>query len=137
MRQLAAQGFEGLNPDECMEVVDFIAEFSATRELSPAALGAACGRSSTRREAGVDWRQLVASQLHEIGRTAVPKVSDSRTYDLECLRQVVEDYPENVADQEAAFRALTTAQQGDVLPVEEELGQGCRRDRHGTGGDGS
>ena len=34
MRQLAAQGFEGLSPDECQEVVDFIAEFSATRELS-------------------------------------------------------------------------------------------------------
>ena len=34
MRQLAAQGYEGLAPDECMEVVDFIAEFSATRELS-------------------------------------------------------------------------------------------------------
>ena len=30
MRQLAAQGYEGLDPDECMEVVDFIAEFSAT-----------------------------------------------------------------------------------------------------------
>ena len=40
------------------------------------------------REEGVDWRQLVASQLHEIGRTAAPRVSDSRSYDMECLRQV-------------------------------------------------
>jgi hypothetical protein len=59
------------------------------------------------REAGVDWRELVASQLHEIGRTAVPKLPDTRTYDLECLKQVVADYPDSVAEQDAAFRALT------------------------------
>ena len=35
MRQLAVQGFgEELTADECREVVDFIAEFSATRELN-------------------------------------------------------------------------------------------------------
>ena len=59
------------------------------------------------RSAGADWRQLVASQLHEIGRTAVPRVSDGRNYDWECFRQVVEDYPDSVADQEAAFRTMT------------------------------
>ena len=43
-RDDAAAGGAGvrgqLTPDECQEVVDFIAEFSATRELSPAAAGA-------------------------------------------------------------------------------------------------
>ena len=35
MRRLAAQRFEGkLTADECQEVVDFVSEFSATRELS-------------------------------------------------------------------------------------------------------
>jgi hypothetical protein len=107
MRLLAAQGFEGLTPDECQEVVDFIAEFSATRELSLRLLEPSFKKLVYAREAGVDWRQLVASQLHEIGRTAAPKLSDSRVYDIGCLRQVVADYPDSVADQEMAFRTLT------------------------------
>ena len=107
MRLLAVQGFEGLTPDECMEIVDFIGGFSATRELSLRLLEPSFRKVVYARQEGVDWRQLVASQLHEIGRTAAPQVSDSRSYDLECLRQVVADYPDNVADQEAAFRTLT------------------------------
>jgi hypothetical protein len=107
MRQLAAQGFEELTPDDCMEVVDFIGEFSATRELSLRLLEPSFRKVIYARTAGVDWRELVASQLHEIGRTAAPKLGESRTYDLECLRQALQDYPEDVAEQEAAFRTLT------------------------------
>jgi hypothetical protein len=121
LRQLAAQGFEELNPDECMEVVDFIGEFSATRELSLRLLEPSLRKVLYARGAGVDWRQLVASQLHEIGRTAVPKVPDSRTYDLECLRQVVEDYPDNVADQETAFRALTRRSRATFFRLKKRL----------------
>jgi hypothetical protein len=106
MRQLAAQGFEGLTPAECMEVVDFIAEFSATRELSLRLLEPSFRKVLYAREAGVDWRQLVASQLHEIGRTAAPNIPDSRAYDMDCLRQVINEY-EDVAEQEAAWRTLT------------------------------
>jgi len=107
MRKLAAQGFESqLTPDECQEVVGFISEFSATRELSLRLLEPSFRKVIYAREAGVDWRQLVASQLHEIGRTAIPRASDSRSYDMDCLRQVVQDY-DDVADQEAAWRELT------------------------------
>ena len=120
LRQLAAQGFEGLNPDECQEVVDFIAEFSATRELSLRLLEPSLRKVLYAREAGVDWRQLVASQLHEIGRTAAPQASDSRSYDLECLRQVVQDYG-NVADQEAAFRALTRRSRATFFRLKKAL----------------
>ena len=123
MRQLAAQGFEqSLTPDECQEVVDYIAGFSATRELSLRLLEPSFRKVVYARTAGVDWRELVASQLHEIGRTAVPKVSDSRTYDLECLRQVVEDYPDNVADQETAFRALTRRSRATFFRLKKALG---------------
>lgn len=59
------------------------------------------------REAGVEWRELVASQLHEIGRTAIVKVSHARDYDLECLRQVLDDYPDDVGSQESAWCELT------------------------------
>jgi len=79
------------------------------------------------RNAGVDWQQLVASQLHEIGRTAVPKVSAARDYDLECLRQVVEDYG-NVADQEAAFRTLTRRSRATFFRLKKMLGDGKATD---------
>jgi hypothetical protein len=123
MRQLAAQGFEGLTPEDCSEVVDFIAEFSATRELSLRLLEPSLRKVIYAREAGVDWRQLVASQLHEIGRTAVPRVSDSRTYDMECLRQVLQDYPEDVSEQESAFRALTRRSRATFYRMKKMLGK--------------
>jgi hypothetical protein len=125
MQDLAVEGFEGeLAPDECMEVVDYISGFSATRELSLRLLEPSFRKVVYARTAGVDWRELVASQLHEIGRTALPKASDSRTYDLECLRQVVADYPDNVADQETAFRALTRRSRATFFRLKKALGLG-------------
>jgi hypothetical protein len=123
MRLLAAQGFEGLlTPQQCMEVVDFIAGFSATRELSLRLLEPSFRKVLYAREAGVDWQQLVASQLHEIGRTAAPTVSDSRAYDMECLRQAVEDHPDSVAEQEAAFRAMTRRSRATFFRLKKALG---------------
>ncbi len=123
MRLLAAQGFEGkLTPDECMEVVDFVAEFSATRELSLRLLEPSFRKVIYAREEGVDWRQLVASQLHEIGKTAAPQVSDSRSYDMECLKQVLEDHPDSIADQETAFRDLTRRSRATFFRLKRSLG---------------
>jgi hypothetical protein len=122
LRHLAAQGFEGLEPDECQEVVDFIAEFSATRELSLRLLEPSLRKVIYAREAGVDWRQLVASQLHEIGKTAAPRLSDSRNYDLECLRQVVADYPGSVAEQETTWCMLTRRSRATFYRLKKALG---------------
>ena len=122
MRQLAAQGFEGLTPAECQEVVDFVAEFSATRELSLRLLEPSFRKVIYAREAEVDWRQLVASQLHEIGRTAAPKVSDSRSYDMECLKQVLEDHPDSIANQENAWRMLTRRSRATFFRLKKSLG---------------
>ena len=124
LRQLAARGFDGLAPDECQEVVDFIAEFSASRELSLRLLEPSLRKVLYAREVGVDWRQLVASQLHEIGKTAAPKVSDSRAYDLDCLKQVVEDYPDSVAEQEAAWCMLTRRSRATFFRLKKSLGEG-------------
>ena len=124
LRQLAARGFDGqLTSDECQEVVDFIAEFSASRELSLRLLEPSFRKVIYAREAGVDWRQLVASQLHEIGKTAAPKVSDSRAYDLDCLKQVVEDYPDSVAEQEAAWCMLTHRSRATFFRLKKSLGE--------------
>ena len=124
MRRLAAQGFEGkLTADECMEVVNFVAEFSATRELSLRLLEPSYRKVLYAREEGVDWRQLVASQLHEIGRTAVPKVSDSRSYDVECLKQVLEDHPDSIAEQETAWCLLTRRSRATFFRLKRMLGK--------------
>ncbi len=123
MRRLAAQGFEGkLTADECQEVVDFVAEFSATRELSLRLLEPSLRKVLYAREEGVDWRQLVASQLHEIGKTAAPKVSDSRSYDMECLEQILDDNPDSIADQEAAWRMLTRRSRATFFRLKRSLG---------------
>ena len=125
LRQLAARGFEGqLTADECQEVVDFIAEFSASRELSLRLLEPSFRKVIYAREAGVDWRQLVASQLHEIGKTAAPRVSDSRAFDLDCLKQVLTDYPDSVAEQEAAWCMLTHRSRATFFRLKKTLGEG-------------
>jgi hypothetical protein len=124
MKQLAAQGFEGkLTADECMEVVDFIGEFSATRELSLRLLEPSLRKVLYARDEGVDWRQLVASQLHEIGKTAAPQVSDSRSYDLECLKQVLDDHPDSIAEQETAWRMLTRRSRATFFRLKRSLGK--------------
>ena len=124
MRRLAAQGFEGkLTAEECMEVVDFVSEFSATRELSLRLLEPSLRKVLYARDEGVDWRQLVASQLHEIGKTAVPKVSDSRCYDLECLKQVLDDHPDSIAEQETAWRMLTRRSRATFFRLKRSLGK--------------
>jgi hypothetical protein len=123
MRYVSKKGFEDqLTPDECQEVVSFISEFSATRELSLRLLEPSFRKVIYARQAGIDWRQLVASQLHEIGRTAAPRVSDSRTYELDCLRQVMQDY-DDVADQEAAFHALTRRSRATFFRLKKILGK--------------
>ena len=79
MRQLAAQGFEGkLTADECQEVVDFVAEFSATRELSLRLLEPSFGKSFTHGKQGWTGGSLSpASSTRSVG-LPLPKVSDSR-----------------------------------------------------------
>ena len=79
MRQLATQGFEGkLTADECQEVVDFVSEFSATRELSVASPGAEPAESPLRagRKAWTGGSLSPASSTRSAGpplrRSAMP-----------------------------------------------------------------
>ena len=110
MHQLAENGFESLTPAECMEVVHFIAEFSATRELSLRLLEPSYRKVMYAKDAHVDWKELVASQLHQIGQATAPApmtMMNARTYDVDCLKQVLVDYPDDVAEQVRIWRILT------------------------------
>ena len=110
MHELAENGFENLTADECLEVVHFIAEFSATRELSLRLLEPLYRKFLYAKDAKIDWKEMVASQLHEIGQTAAPApmtLMNARTYDIDCLKQVLLDYPDDVAEQVRIWRLLT------------------------------
>ena len=67
MRRLAAQGFDGLTSDECMAVVDFVAGFAATRELSLRILEPSYRKVLYAKDAAVDWKELVEEVPQEHG----------------------------------------------------------------------
>jgi hypothetical protein len=124
MRRLAVEGFgDRLTAEECLEIVDFIAEFAATRELSLRLLEPSYRKVVYAREAGVDWRQLVASQLHEIGQNAIPEALPAKTYDLECLKQVVKDFPNDVNEQEKVWRMLTKKSRASFFRLKKLLAE--------------
>lgn len=123
MRQLAKQGCEGLTVDECVGVVDFIAEFSATRQLSLRLLEPSCKKVLYAKTVGVDWKELVATQLQEIGQPADPKPFTARTYDMDCLKQVMQDFPEDVAEQEKVWRMLTKRSRATFFRLKKSLVQ--------------
>lgn len=122
LREIAAQGFGELTPDECSAVVDFIADSATTRELSLRLLEPSFRKVIYARQVGTDWKELVASQLREIGRTAMPRATGARNYETDCLRQVVADYPDSVAEQEAAWRTLTRRSRATFYRLKRCLG---------------
>ena len=135
MRRLAAKGFDGLTPDECMAVVDFIAEFSATRELSLRLLEPSLRKVIYAKDANIDWKELVASQLHEIGQTAAPTpmlMMNARTYDIECMKQVLLDFPNNVAEQEKVWRMLTKRSRATFFRLKKALAEQAANDAQAT-----
>jgi len=108
MRELARRGYEDkLSPDECDEVVSFIEEFSATRMISLRLLEPSYRKKIYARDNGVDWRDLVRSQLEEIGKDDADKSLDTRANAAACIRQVIESHPNSVADQIEMFRNMT------------------------------
>ena len=127
MKRLAAKGFHGLTPEKCMEVVDFISEFAATRELSLRLLEPSYRKVLYAKDAGVDWKELVASQLHEIGQTVAPNptmlMMNARTYDWECLKQVLHDFPGNATEQEKVWRMLTKRSRATFFRLKKALAE--------------
>ena len=101
-------------------------EFSATRELSLRLLEPSYRKVIYAKDANVDWKELVASQLHEIGQTAAPPptlMMNARTYDMECLKQVLQDFPNNVAEQEKVWRMLTKRSRATFFRLKKALAE--------------
>lgn len=108
MRSLAAHGFNGITADECETVIDFVAEHSEDRQLSLRLLGPSLRKVKYAREAGIDWRPLVRSQLQTLGRKVeATKRLDNRGKDVRALEDAIRRHPESVAEQQAVWCRAT------------------------------
>ena len=107
MQHLAKQGFDGLSPEECSEVVEFIAQHGSTRELSLRLLEPSYKKVIYAQQVGIEWQDLVKSQLDQIGADTTDH-QGSKEDDLDCLRQAVRDH-QSVKDQIESWCKLTVS----------------------------
>jgi hypothetical protein len=108
MRELAGKGFGTLTPQQCHDVVDFIGKAGGTRQLSMRMYEPSLRKVEYARATGVDWRDLVRSQLDQLGqRDGVPKPIDSKGHDMKCMALAVEKFPASVKQQEDFWREAT------------------------------
>jgi hypothetical protein len=108
MRSVAANGFHHLSIQDCTEVIDFIAANADDRQLSLRLLTPSLRKLLYARSEGIDWRPMVKSQLHSLGRkNEATKRLDNRTKDLQTLRVVLRKHPESVKDQQEQWCRAT------------------------------
>jgi hypothetical protein len=108
MRRLSSKGFHGITAAQCSEVIQFISDHSSDRQLSLRLLGPSLRKVNYAREAGIDWRSLVLSQLQSLGRKGdATKMLDSRSKDFRILEQVLRRFPDSVGDQQSEWSRIT------------------------------
>ena len=108
MRSVAANGFHHLSPEDCTQVIDFIAENSDDRQLSLRLLGPSLRKLLYARSECVPWKPLVKSQLQSLGRkNEITKRLDTKSKDLQALRLVLRKHPDAVKDQQEQWCQLT------------------------------
>ncbi|QDT24410.1 hypothetical protein [Gimesia chilikensis] len=104
MRNLSSEGFHGVTPDECVEVIDYIESNAEDRQLSLRLLGPSLRKLKYAHEEGIDWRPLIKSQLSSLGRKQVAtKRLDNKSADAKVMKQAIEKHPESPADQQTFF----------------------------------
>ncbi|MBP89737.1 MAG: hypothetical protein CMJ64_24035 [Planctomycetaceae bacterium] len=108
MRSVAANGFNGITPDECQTIINFIAENSEDRQLSMRLLGPSIRKFQYAKTEGLDWRPLVKTQLQTLGRkNTATKRLDSKTKDHQILEKAIQKTLDSVQQQEQAWREAT------------------------------
>lgn len=109
MRSVSARGFDGLSPDDCAMVIDYIAQHADDRQLSMRLLGTSLRKLKYARSEGLlDWRPLVKSQLQTLGRKMdATKRLDNRNRDMRIVQQALEMFPASVQDQQEHFCKVT------------------------------
>jgi len=119
MFRLSQKGFESMTTAECNEVVSFIADHASTRDLSLRLLEPSYQKFVYARHAGVDWRELVRTQLDQFCRNETDKLT-SKVNDLDCLRQVIQDHA-SVKEQVEAWCRLTQKSRATFFRLKKSL----------------
>lgn len=101
MRTVARDGFEGLPGERCLEVVEFIAENVGSRQLSMRLLEPSLRKVAYADHQDVDWRDLVLSQLKNLGEEKVPQPVNTKAHEHECMRLAFKEHPHSVKEQMA------------------------------------
>ncbi len=108
MRSVAANGFHHLTPEDCTEVIDYIAENADDRQLSLRLLTPSLRKLLYARTEGIDWKPMIKSQLQSLGRkNDATKRLDTKSRDLQTLRMVLQKIPESVKDQQEQWCRAT------------------------------
>jgi len=121
MTEIAKEGSDGLSPMDCLRVVDFIAEFASSRDLSLRLLEPSYRKVIYSREVGVDWRDLVRSQLEQIGKDA--NVAKPQLNEMACLRQVLNAH-DTVKEQVEAWCQMTDKSRATFFRLKKKLTPG-------------
>jgi hypothetical protein len=101
MRSIARCGFEALDADACLEVVEFIEKHADDRLISMRLLEPSFRKVQYARTEGLDWRPLVRTQLQTLGRRGdTSRKLDDRAKELRLLQQAIERHPTSVGDQQ-------------------------------------
>ena len=101
MRSLTVMGYGSLTPDQCLEVVEFIEKAGGTRDLSMRLYEPSLRKVEYAAQVGIDWRELVRSQLDQIGSSdGVAHPLDSKGHDMRVMAQALVAYPSSVVMQQ-------------------------------------
>jgi len=129
MRAVASKGFDGLTPEECLAVVDFIESNAAGRQLSLRLLEPSFKKVLFARSESLPWEPLVKSQLRSLGRNEVASTAiDTKANELHVLRQAIERHPDSVKDQQVFWSKATGKSRASFFRV-----LGRSRDEGGSG----
>lgn len=110
MGVLAGGGFGSLDAATCRSVVDYIRTAGGNRQLSMRLYESSLRKVEYAVATGTDWRDLVRSQLDQLGskdRDGVPKPLDTKGHDLKCMALAVEKFPASAKQQEEFWRETT------------------------------
>ena len=122
MRSIAVKGFQGVTPDECEAVIDYIEEQSEDRQLSLRLLGPSLRKLKYARDEGIDWRPLVKSQLTNLGRKQVAtKRLDNKAADFRAMQDSIKKHPHSASDQQAYWCERTGKSRASYFRVKKRM----------------
>ena len=108
MRRVACDGYGTLSQDDCLEVVDFIETHGDDRAISLRLLEPSFRKVLYSRSEGLDWRPLVLTQLHTLGRKEdTSRRIDTKAQEIRSLHQAVERFPNSVSEQRSFWCKAT------------------------------